>query len=115
MYLAPLSAPADNQYFVKDKKYTRNPKESSYCPEATVGLIRGQLVVHRTSPKQEAQEYEILLLPEILQLRSTTPIYNSALQPHVTNHHWISAYHSSLQLRSTTTFYQEGLHQQKPE
>jgi hypothetical protein len=24
--------------FIKDKKYMRNPKESSYCPEAAVGL-----------------------------------------------------------------------------
>jgi hypothetical protein len=37
------------------KKNTRNPKESSYCPEATVGLNRGQLVVHRTASEEEAQ------------------------------------------------------------
>jgi hypothetical protein len=43
------------------KKYMRNPKESSYCPEATIGLNRGQLVVHRA-----ASEQEILLLPDTL-------------------------------------------------
>jgi hypothetical protein len=58
--------------FIKDKKYTRNPKESSYCPEATVDLNTGQLVVHRTASKQEAQEQEINLLLNTLQLCSTT-------------------------------------------
>jgi hypothetical protein len=81
-----------------------NPKESSNCPEATVGLDRGLLVVHRAASEQEAQEQEILLLLDTLQLRCTTPIYNSALQRHTTNYHEISVYHSSLQLRSTTIF-----------
>jgi hypothetical protein len=50
-------------------------ERNSYCPEATVGMNRGQLVVHRTASEQEAQERELLLLPNTLQLRSTTPYY----------------------------------------
>ncbi len=38
---------------------------------ATVDLNTGQLVVHRIASEQEAQEQEILLLPNTLQLRST--------------------------------------------
>jgi hypothetical protein len=46
-----------------DEKYTWNPKESSYCPVATVDLNTGQLVVHRIASEQEAQEKEILRTP----------------------------------------------------
>jgi hypothetical protein len=52
-----------------------NPKESSNCLEAAAGLNKDQLVVHPAASKQEAQEQEILLLPEY----STTPLYNSSL------------------------------------
>ncbi len=69
-------------------------KESSYSPEATVGLNRSQLVVRRTASDQEAQEQEILLF-QIL--------YNSTLLLHTTDYHGTPAYHSSLQPRSTTT------------
>ncbi len=91
----------------------RNPKESSYSPQTTVGLNRGQLVVCRTASEQEVRKQEILLLPTTLQLRSnnstTTLLQKSRLQ-------LLSAtpvYDSSLQLRSATlATSQEELHQQ---
>jgi hypothetical protein len=57
-----------------DKKYMWNPKGSSNCPEAAGGLNKGQLVVHKAASEQEAQEQEILLLPEY----TTTLFYNSS-------------------------------------
>jgi hypothetical protein len=92
-------------YFIMDKKYTRNPKESDRCPEATAGLnqrtVRCLLDILRTGgPKQET-----LLLPDTLQLRlqlppttpSTTPIYNPDMllrstEP-TTDYRGTSAYH----------------------
>jgi hypothetical protein len=68
-------------YFIKDKKYSRNPKESDRCPEAAAGLNQRTVSClqdrHRTGgPKQETlPPSDILqLLPTTL---STTPIYNS--------------------------------------
>jgi hypothetical protein len=66
-----------------------------------VGLSRGQLVVHRTSPEQEAQEYEILLLPEILQLRSTTLLYNPMLPTTTGSPSTTPVYNSALPLPCT--------------
>jgi hypothetical protein len=37
------------KYFIKDKKYTQNPKESSNCPEATVGLNQRSVICPQDS------------------------------------------------------------------
>jgi hypothetical protein len=62
-------------YFIKDKKYTRNLKESSRCPEATVGLNQRTVScpqdrLRTGGPKQET-------LPFPIPRHSTTPVDNS--------------------------------------
>ncbi len=68
-------------YFIKDKKYTRNPKESDRCPEATAGPNQRRVSCLPTDSEQEVQNRR-LSLPPIF--------YNSV-------------YNSSQQLRYTTT------------
>jgi hypothetical protein len=81
-------------YFIKDKKYTRNPKESDRCPEATAGPDQKTVSCLQDRLRTGGPKQETLLLPNTLQLRllqyshrqlclqlqSTTPIYYSALQ-----------------------------------
>ncbi len=66
----------------------KNPKESSHCPEATVGLNRGQSVVHRKggprtgdTPPSEYSTTPLynFILPITTESPSTTPAYNCAL------------------------------------
>ncbi len=69
-------------YFIKDKRYTRNPKESSHYPEATVGLKQRTVSCPQDRLRTGGPKQETLPLPR-LQLLSTTPpstpIYNSSL------------------------------------
>ncbi len=75
-------------YFIKDKKYTRNPKETSYCPEATVGLKQRTVSCPQDRLQTGGPKQETLSPPRY----STTPADNSA-------------YNSDLQLLSTTPLY----------
>jgi hypothetical protein len=76
-------------YFIKDKKYTRNPKGSSSCPEATVDLRQRKVSCPQDrlrigglktgdSPPPPTLYNSCRQLR--LQLQSTTPLYYSALQ-----------------------------------
>jgi hypothetical protein len=71
-------------YFIKDKKYTRNPKESGRCPEATVGLNQRTVSCPQDRLRTGGPKQETLPPSDTLQLpsttASTTPIYYSALQ-----------------------------------
>jgi hypothetical protein len=73
------------EYFIKDKKYTRNPKESSNCPEANVGLKQRTI----SYPQDRLQTGGPKTGDSSRSQYSTTPANNSV-------------YVSRLQLLSTT-------------
>jgi hypothetical protein len=70
-------------YFNKDKKYTRKPKENSYCPEATVGLKQRTVSCPQDRLQTGGPNRRLSLFPDTLQLPLTTlpmtSIYNSSL------------------------------------
>jgi hypothetical protein len=79
----------------------RNPRESIYCPEASVGLPAGQPTNRRLMNRRLS--FFLILYNSFQQLRSATQVYNSAydssLQLHPTKsttHYWgICAYHAA--------------------
>jgi hypothetical protein len=76
-------------------------KESSYCPKATGGLKQRPVSCPQGRLRTGGPIQEIPLLPDTLQLESTTPsttpVYNSSLQlrstEQTTDYHGRSAYH----------------------
>jgi hypothetical protein len=92
-------------YFIKDKKYSQNPKESDRCPEATSGLNQRTVSCLQDRLQTGGPKQETLFPLDTLQLRlqlppttlSTTPIYNSDILLHstepTTNYRGRSAYH----------------------
>jgi hypothetical protein len=73
----------------------RNPKESSNCPEATVGLNRGQLVVHRRLKNRRYSSFQIIY-NFVLQLRSSTPLYDTILPTTTVSPSTTPVYNSAL-------------------
>jgi hypothetical protein len=68
-------------YFIKNKKYTRNPMESDRCPEATVGLNQRTVSCPQDRLRTGGLKQETLPLSVTLQLRLqlryTTPLYRA--------------------------------------
>jgi hypothetical protein len=96
--------------FIKDKKYTGNPKESDCCPEATVGLNQRTVSCPQDRLRIGGPNRRLSFSPILynsrrqlrLQLQSTTPILLHSTEP-TTDYRGRSAPTTSTSTTTTTT------------